>query len=82
MNPSLRHLLIACCLVLCAVSTLGAQAFLCGGHAADEPLSAAKIAGEVRRPVLPASGSIYTLTIFARFADEKPTPVPAWADQP
>ena len=80
-NPSLRHLLIACCIAICAFSTLGAQAFLCAGHAADEPLSAAKIAGEVRLPVLPASGSIYVLTVFARFADEEPTPVPEWADQ-
>ena len=81
MNPSLRHLLIACCLAICAVSTLGAQAFLCGGHAPAGPLSAAKIAADVRLSVLPASGSIYILTVFARFADEAPTPVPAWADQ-
>ena len=77
----MRHLLIACCITVCAVSTLTAQAFLCAGHAPDEPLPAAKIAADVRLSVLPARGPVYILTVFARFADEEPTPVPEWADQ-
>ena len=81
MKSSLRHSLITCCITVCEISTLGAQAFLCAGHAPNGPLSAAKIAADVRLPVLPARGSIYILTIFARFADEEPTPVPEWADQ-
>ncbi len=71
----------ACCIAICTVSAVDAQLFLCGGHALDEPLPAAKGADAVRRPVLPARGSIYILTVFARFADEQPTPVPEWADQ-
>ena len=84
MKPSLRHLLIACCIAVCAVSTLGAQVFLCAGHAPNGPLSAAKIAADERLPVPPTKGRIgpiYILTVFARFADEEPTPVPEWADQ-
>ena len=83
-KPSLRHLLIACCITVCAVSTLGAQAFLCAGHVPNGPLSAAKIAVDERLPVLSTKGRIgpiYILTVFARFADEEPTPVPEWADQ-
>ena len=77
----MRHLLIACCITVCVVSTLRAQAFLCAGHAPDEPLPAAKIAADVRLSVLPAREPVYILTVFARFADEEPTPVPEWADQ-
>ncbi len=81
MTPNLSHLLCACCIALGSVSTLPAQAFLCGGHAADQPLPATKIAGAVPLPVLPASGAIHILAVFARFADEEPTAVPKWADQ-
>ena len=79
MKSNLRLLTLFYGLVAIAPAPVVGETFRCVGTALSTP--AAKVAAEARPPVLPSTGRLQVLTVFARFADEPAAPVPEWADQ-